>query len=52
MEAKLLKADALRKLGWENPTSGGRNWYLTQANILDGKINSSITTKASKYKCG
>jgi len=41
MEAKLLKADALRKLGWENPTSGGRNWYLTQANILDGKINSS-----------
>jgi linear primary-alkylsulfatase len=40
-EAKLLKADALRKLGWENPTSGGRNWYLTQANILDGKINFS-----------
>ena len=40
-EAKLLKADALRKLGWENPTSWGRNWYLTQANILDGKINSS-----------
>jgi alkyl sulfatase BDS1-like metallo-beta-lactamase superfamily hydrolase len=40
-QAKLLKADALRKLGWENPTSGGRNWYLTQANILDGKINSS-----------
>jgi alkyl sulfatase BDS1-like metallo-beta-lactamase superfamily hydrolase len=40
-EAKLLKADSLRKLGWENPTSGGRNWYLTQANILDGKINSS-----------
>jgi len=40
-DAKLLKADALRKLGWENPTSGGRNWYLTQANILDGKINAS-----------
>lgn len=40
-EAKLLKADALRKLGWQNPASGGRNWYLTQANILDGKINSS-----------
>ena len=40
-QAKLLKADALRKLGSENPTSGGRNWYLTQANILDGKINSS-----------
>lgn len=40
-QAKLMKADALRKLGWENPTSGGRNWYLTQANILDGKINSS-----------
>jgi alkyl sulfatase BDS1-like metallo-beta-lactamase superfamily hydrolase len=40
-EGKLLKSDALRKLGWENPTSGGRNWYLTQANILDGKINSS-----------
>ncbi len=40
-EAKLLKADALRKLGWENPTSGGRNWYLTQADILDGKINVS-----------
>ena len=40
-DAKLLKADALRKLGWENPTSGGRNWYLTQADILDGKINAS-----------
>jgi linear primary-alkylsulfatase len=40
-EAKFLKADALRKLGYENPTSGGRNWYLTQANILDGKINAS-----------
>ncbi|HLN33807.1 MAG TPA: alkyl sulfatase dimerization domain-containing protein [Nitrososphaeraceae archaeon] len=40
-EVKLLKADALRKLGYENPTSGGRNWYLTQANILDGKINAS-----------
>jgi alkyl sulfatase BDS1-like metallo-beta-lactamase superfamily hydrolase len=46
-EAKLLKADALRNLGWQNPTAGGRNWYLTQANILDGKINSTILQRLS-----
>jgi len=40
-DAKVMKADALRKLGWENPTVEGRNWYLTQANILDRKINAS-----------
>ena len=28
-------------MGWQNPTSEGRNWYLTQANILDRKINMS-----------
>lgn len=44
-EVKMLKADALRKLGWENPTVEGRNWYLTQANILEGKINASVLQK-------
>jgi len=40
-QAKVLKADALRRIGWQNPTVEGRNWYLTQANILSGNINAS-----------
>ncbi len=47
-EAKKLKADALRKMGWENPTIEGRNWYLTQANILDGNINASTLQNIPK----
>ena len=40
-EARSIKAKALRIMGLQNPTSEGRNWYLTQANILDKKINIS-----------
>ena len=36
--AKLLKAHALRVLGWRSDSSGGRNWYITQALELEGKI--------------
>ena len=37
-EAKLLKAQAFRILAWMNPTSGARDWYLTDARVLEGKI--------------
>lgn len=37
-EAKLLKAYALRVLGQQAHSSGGRNWYLTDALALEGKI--------------
>jgi alkyl sulfatase BDS1-like metallo-beta-lactamase superfamily hydrolase len=38
-EAKLLKAHALRVLGHEAHSSGARDWYLTDALILEGKID-------------
>ena len=41
-EAKLLKAQAFRIMGWENPTSGARNWYLTNARILEGKLDATL----------
>ena len=37
-EAKLLKAQALRVLGHRAHTSGSRDWYLTEALVLEGKI--------------
>ena len=49
MEAKLLKAGALRIMGWESTTSGARNWYLTQANILEGNINATTIMNQPKY---
>jgi alkyl sulfatase BDS1-like metallo-beta-lactamase superfamily hydrolase len=49
MEAKLLKAGALRIMGWESLTSGARNWYLTQANILEGNINATTIMNQPKY---
>ena len=44
VEAKILKAGASRIMVWESPTSGARNWYLTQANILEGNINATTIT--------
>lgn len=38
-EAKLLKAHALHVLGKLATNSGARNWYITQALILEEKIN-------------
>lgn len=37
-EAKLLKGYALRVLGQQAHSSGARNWYLTDALALEGKI--------------
>ncbi len=37
-EAKLLKAFSLRVLGQQAHTSGARNWYLTDALVLEEKI--------------
>jgi alkyl sulfatase BDS1-like metallo-beta-lactamase superfamily hydrolase len=48
-QAKSLKAGALRIMGWKSPTSGARNWYLTQANILDGNINATTIMNQPKY---
>ena len=41
-EAKLIKAQAYRVLGWENPTSGSRNWYLTDARILEKQLDPKL----------
>ncbi|MGD1834520.1 MAG: alkyl sulfatase dimerization domain-containing protein [Nitrososphaeraceae archaeon] len=41
-EAKLLKAQAFRTLAWINPTSGARDWYLTDARVLEGKLDESL----------
>jgi alkyl sulfatase BDS1-like metallo-beta-lactamase superfamily hydrolase len=38
-DAKLLKAHALRVLGHRAHSSGARDWYLTDALILEGKID-------------
>jgi len=38
--AKLLKAQALRILGQQSMSGGGRNWYLSQALELEGKLES------------
>lgn len=38
IEAKLLKAHALRVLGQRAHSSGARNWYLSDALVLEGKI--------------
>ena len=37
-EAKLLKAFSLRVLGQQAHSSGARNWYITDALVLEGKI--------------
>jgi alkyl sulfatase BDS1-like metallo-beta-lactamase superfamily hydrolase len=47
-EARLLKAQALRDIGEQEQAIGARNWYLTQANVLDGTINKSSITNLSK----
>ena len=49
-EAKLLKAQAFRILAWKNPTSGGRNWYLTDARILEGKLDPKFLNQLSRTK--
>jgi alkyl sulfatase BDS1-like metallo-beta-lactamase superfamily hydrolase len=41
-EARLLKADALRSLGYGTPNSNWRNFYLTAARELDGTIDYSL----------
>lgn len=40
-EARLLKASALRQLGYSKTNNNWRNWYLTSANELDGTIDYS-----------
>ncbi len=38
-EARQAKADALRQLGYRSVSPNGRNWYLTEALELEGKID-------------
>jgi len=40
-EARLLKANALRQLGYTKTNNNWRNWYLTSAKELDGTIDHS-----------
>ena len=41
MEARLIKAEALRQLGYGRTNNNWRNWYLTSAQELDGTIDFS-----------
>jgi alkyl sulfatase BDS1-like metallo-beta-lactamase superfamily hydrolase len=41
MEPRLLKAEALRELGYRETNNNWRNWYLTSAQELDGTIDYS-----------
>lgn len=38
-EASQIKADALRQMGYVSPALSSRNFYLSQAHALEGKIN-------------
>jgi len=40
-EARLLKAAALRQIGYSHTNNNWRNWYLTSAQELDGTIDYS-----------
>ncbi len=39
LEARKLKADALRQLAYKTENSNWRNWYITSARELDGSLN-------------
>lgn len=39
MEARKLKADALRRLAYKTENSNWRNWYISSARELDGSLN-------------
>ncbi len=41
-EARKLKADALRQLGYKTANSNWRNWYITSARELDGTMNKAV----------
>lgn len=41
-DAKQLKANILRRLGQLSVASNSRNWYITQARVLEGKIDLSV----------
>ncbi len=41
MDARNLKADALRQLGYAETNNNWRNWYITSARELDGTIDFS-----------
>ncbi len=38
-DARLLKAEALRQIGFRHTNNNWRNWYLTSAQELDGSID-------------
>ncbi len=40
-DARLLKAEALRQIGYGHTNNNWRNWYLTSAQELDGSIDPS-----------
>lgn len=46
-EARLLKASALRKLGYNSLSINWRNWYLTSAMELEGKVDTRAAKRAT-----
>ncbi len=43
-EARKLKAEALRQLGFKTENTNWRNWYLTSARELDGTLNRMVAS--------
>lgn len=46
-DARLLKASALRNLGYKSLSINWRNWYLTSAMELEGKVDTSLAKRAT-----
>ncbi|MFN0087556.1 MAG: alkyl/aryl-sulfatase [Blastocatellia bacterium] len=43
-EARKLKAEALRQLGFKTENTNWRNWYLSSARELDGTLNKAVAS--------
>jgi alkyl sulfatase BDS1-like metallo-beta-lactamase superfamily hydrolase len=48
-EARQLKADMLRQLGYAAPNPSYRNWFLTSALELEGKLPASVRLEKSAF---
>lgn len=44
LEARKLKADALRQLAYKTQNTNWRNWYITSARELDGTLNKAVAS--------
>ena len=47
-EARKLKANAFRKLGYAQINTNWRNWYLVSARELEGTLDTAVALKSSR----